>query len=154
MSTFGCNPCRDGHPEVGGHGDVAVGKQVDVLRHVGITRFEREVGCHQGTHAETGLQRVVEVALHRKSGIVQPDIHLDGFAQCDVVFNIEHGFVGMHITCVGHSVRVGFRFCEVDLHRLHLGTEEMIGVATAEADVVPRVGRVMEIGACRKVMDA
>ena len=40
VSTFGCNPCRDRHPEVGGHGDVAVGKQVDVLRHVGITRFE------------------------------------------------------------------------------------------------------------------
>ena len=43
---------------------------------------------------------------------------------------------------------------EVDLHRLHLGTEEMVGVTASEADVVPRVGRVMGIGACRKVMDA
>ena len=127
---------------------------MDVLCHVGITRFEGEMGCHHGAHAEAGLQRVVEVALHRKSGIVQSDIHLDGFAQRDVILDIEHGFVGMHVARVGHGVRIGFRFSEVDLHRLHLGAEEMIGVAAAEADVVPRVGRVMEIGACRKVMDA
>ena len=110
--------------------------------------------CHHGTHAETGLQRVVKVALHRKSGIVQSDIHLDGFAERDVVLDIEHGFMGMHVARVGYGVRVGFRFCEVDLHRLHLGTEEMVGIATSEADIVPRVGRVMEIGARRKVMDA
>ena len=110
--------------------------------------------CHHGAHAEAGLQRVVEVALHRKSGIVQSDIHFDGFAQCDVVFNVKHGFVGVHIASVGHGVHIGFRFGEVDLHRLHLGAEEMIGIAATEPDVVPRVGRVMEIGARRKVMDA
>ena len=103
------------------------------------------MGCHHGAHAETGLQRVVEVALHRKSGIVQSDIHLDGFAQGYVVFNVKHGFVGVHVARVGHGVRVGFRFGEVDLHRLHLGAEEMIGVAATEADVMPRVGRIVEV---------
>ena len=122
--------------------------------HVGVTRFEREMRRYHGAHAEAGLQRVVEVALHRKSGIVQSDIHLDGFAQRDVVLDIKHGFIGMHVASVGHSVHVGFSFGEVDLHRLHFRTEEMVGVTTAEVDVVPRMGRIVEVKACGDIVDA
>ena len=55
---------RDWHPEVGGQAEAAVGEQVDVLCHVGITRFEREVGGQHHTGTEAGLHTLIGLALH------------------------------------------------------------------------------------------
>ena len=144
---------RHGHPQVGGQTEATIRQQMNILRHVGIARFEREIGSQHYACAQTWLHTLISLALNGESGIMHACVHAENVAESHVVLDVKSRFVSIHIRRTHDGVNHGL-LPFFYLHRLHLGAENVVGVVAAKADFMVGQGRVGKINLGRKVINA
>ena len=130
---------------------------MDVLAHVGITCFQREVLRQQGSRAQTGLEAVVGLVVHTESGVVEAGVHLQEAIHIPVVLYVKIGFQSPDFRIVRHAVEGIFRL--VVLRLLHVDgcggrTVGVMGEVGTELNIVVLERLVVEVGLGTIVIDA
>ena len=143
---------RDGHPKVCGQAQTTVGKQVDVLRHVGIARLERKVGSQHDAGANAWLHALVSLAFNGEGRVVHAGVHSEDVAEGHVVLGVKCRFVGNDFRGCHHRV-IASHAPERHFYRLHIGTEAVVGVVATETDFMVGQGGVVEIYFGGQVID-
>ena len=94
VGVHGSDVGSDGYPEVGGQGDGGGAEEVEVLGHVGVAHFGREVVVDEVAATETGLEGGVELALDSEASEVETEVDFEAVVDAPVVLGIGADFVG------------------------------------------------------------
>ena len=147
------HPLGGRQPQVGGQAHGAVGEQVDVLAHAGVGSLHGPVRGQQVAHRQPRLQGGVELAVDEEAGGMQSEVGLQPAREAHVVLGVEAEL--QRVRDLGRQGRVlggSVGWIGLDLRRP--GAIGVQGGAAPGADVVGRVGDVVEVELQAPVADA
>ena len=145
----------DRNPEVGGEGDGRGAEEVEILGHVGVADFGRELVAEEVAAAETWLEGGVEFVLNGETGKVETEVDFEMVVDTPVVLEVDHGFVCADIALSDDGVDGGCFFTVVGFFdACCFGGEVVEDIARAEFNSVVGGRGIVEVGIGGEVADA
>ena len=152
-TALGTNVACGGEPQVSRQTQPLIRQQIDVLDHVGVTRFERPSWREFPIQREARLEARIRRVLNIQHGPVKAHIDRKVFSDVDLIFHIQILFVADQIALTNERVqRILLPKVKFKLQRAR--GELMAGQVASKTNEVPSVWCKVHINFGGVVLDA